>query len=305
MSKRKIPDDIEQLINNRLNKRLKEFEERLKEFEDNQKTISKTLGTTLNDEQIFQLFDECNLVMIKSILSNKKDFDINKLYRKSDRHKGITLLLNACWNGSEEVVRLLLAHAATNVNQATTDDGVTPLNMACSNGHEEVVRLLLDHAATDVNQATTDRGVTPLNTACLKGHEGVVRLLLAHAATDVNLARTDNGVTTMDVSCYTCIMYKRSTEIVKYKRSTKIMRLLLYDSRTDRIRPTDEEHAQVYDEVLRHVKSERNARFRGLIRAAIVFKRMRLRAALKIYAPGGTGFEAASASFNNAVSTHN
>ena len=83
------------------------------------------------------------------------------------------------------------------------------------------------------------------------------------------------------------------------------MKLLLSDSRTHRVRPTNEKYAQVYDEVLRDVKSERNARFRGLIRAAIVFKRMRLGAALKIYAPGGTGFEAVSANFNNAVSTHN
>ena len=83
------------------------------------------------------------------------------------------------------------------------------------------------------------------------------------------------------------------------------MKLLLSDSRTVRIRPTNEEHAQVYDEALRDVKSERNARFRGLIRAAVVFKRKRIRAALKIYAPGGTGFKAASASFNNAASTHN
>ena len=84
---------------------------------------------------------------------------------------------------------------------------------------------------------------------------------------------------------------------------TKIMRLLLSDSRIHRIRPTDEEHAQVYDEALRNVKSERNARFRGLVRAAVVFRRMRLRTAMIVYAPGGTGFKKASASFNNAVST--
>ena len=48
------------------------------------------------------------------------------------------------------------------------------------------MRLLLAHAATDVNQATTDEGTTPLIIACHNGHEGVVRLLQAHAATDVN-----------------------------------------------------------------------------------------------------------------------
>ena len=70
MSKRKITNDIEQLINDieqLINYRLNN---RLKEFEDIQKTISKTLVTILTDEQIFQIFNDCNLVMIKSILSN-------------------------------------------------------------------------------------------------------------------------------------------------------------------------------------------------------------------------------------------
>ena len=83
------------------------------------------------------------------------------------------------------------------------------------------------------------------------------------------------------------------------------MKLLLSDSRTDRIRPDDEEYAQAYDEALRDVKSERNARFRGLVRAAIVFRRIRLRAAMIAYAPGGAGAVAAKASFKKAASTHN
>ena len=181
MSKRKITGDIEQLIEDRLNKRLKEFEV-------NQKTI-------LTDKQIFQLFDECNLVMIKSILSNKKDFDINKLYRKSDRHKRGTLLYHACDKNNQVVIQLLLSNNATDVNKATTDNGTTPLLIACLNGHEEVVGLLLSNANIVVNQATTDDGTTPLFKACQHGYEGVVRLLLDHMAIDVNQARTDFGVT--------------------------------------------------------------------------------------------------------------
>ena len=39
------------------------------------------------------------------------------------------------------------------------------------------------------------------------------------------------------------------------------------------------------------------ARFRGLVRAIIIFGRMRLCAAEAVYAPGGTGYAVAAASF--------
>ena len=83
--------------------------------------------------------------------------------------------------------------------------------------------------------------------------------------------RRSHMFTPLNVSCYTCIRYKRSTEIVKYKRCTEIVKLLLSDSRTDRIRPTDEENAQVYDEVLRNLKSKKMYLFRGLIQATQLY----------------------------------
>ena len=44
------------------------------------------------------------------------------------------------------------------------------------------------------------------------------------------------------------------------------------------------------------------ASFRGIIRAIIVFRNMRLRAAEAIYAPGGTGYTVAADSFATAAS---
>ena len=82
---------------------------------------------------------------------------------------------------------------------------------------------------------------------------------------------------------------------------TKIVELLLADSRTRRINLSVRDYYEVYKQALRNVISKRKAKFRGLIRATIVLKRMRLRAALKVYAPGGAGFEAASASFAAAI----
>ena len=109
-----------------------------------------------------------------------------------------------------------------------------------------------------------------------------MRLLLTHPATNVN--QTDNsGKTPMDVACQ--------------NDETKIVELLLADSRTRRINLSVRDYYEVYYQSLRNVISKRKAKFRGLIRAAIVFRRLRLRAALTVYAPGGAGFHAASASF--------
>ena len=90
-------------------------------------------------------------------------------------------------------------------------------------------------------------------------------------------------------------------DIACHKNQNKIVELLLADCRTKRINLSVRNYYEVYYQALRNVISKRKAKFRGLIRAAIVLKRMRIRAALKVYAPGGAGFEAASASFAAAI----
>ena len=113
-----------------------------------------------------------------------------------------------------------------------------------------------------------------------------MRLLLAQSATKVN-QKNNSGNTPIDVACE--------------KNQTKIVELLLADSRTKRINLSVRNYYEVYNQALRNVISKRKAKFRGLIRASIVFKRMQLRAALKVYAPGGAGFHAASTSFAAAI----
>ena len=90
-------------------------------------------------------------------------------------------MIKACFNGHEGVVRLLLAHAATDVNQARTDDGSTPLFMACGWGHEGVVRLLVEEANAEVNKVNGENQ-TPINMAACAGHLGIVRFLLSKGA---------------------------------------------------------------------------------------------------------------------------
>ena len=85
-----------------------------------------------------------------------------------------------------------------------------------------------------------------------------------------------------------------------------MLELLLAHHRVTRTSPPNAYGPQAqaaYDTALRNVKRPRNARFRGLTRLMVVFRRMRLRAALTVYAPGGTGFAAAAASFHAAAAT--
>jgi len=125
---------------------------------------------------------------------------------------GLTPLHHAAWNGSTEVVRLLLTgRARTDVSDkegktplhhahltevvtllltggARTDvadkEGWTPLHWAAWGGHPEVARLLLAGGArTDVADKS---GYTPLHWAAINDQREVVTLLLAEGAqTDV------------------------------------------------------------------------------------------------------------------------
>ena len=74
--------------------------------------------------------------------------------------------------------------------------------------------------------------------------------------------------------------------------------------RTIRTRPDEDapNNARAfYDAALFNVKYPRHARFKGLVRAMVAFRRLRLRAAQAVYAPGGAGFAAAAAHFNAAA----
>jgi ankyrin repeat protein len=95
---------------------------------------------------------------------------------------GLTPLIAACWKGHENVVRLLLGHDNTDVNQSD-DDGCTPLFMACKMGHKRVVRLLLDHSETNVNKPD-NQGRTPLYAALHAENKELAIILIEHDRVD-------------------------------------------------------------------------------------------------------------------------
>ena len=77
--------------------------------------------------------------------------------------------------------------AGANPNARTVSGGSTPLHRACYAGHQDIVTLLLDHAADPRIQ--DEDGQTALHKAAQQGHDVIVDILLRY---DSSLAAIEN-----------------------------------------------------------------------------------------------------------------
>jgi hypothetical protein len=130
-------------------------------------SINVTVGVieaaaTSGQEQVLGLLDQWD-----SIGSDK------------ERWLNISRLYNAAKNGDAGTVRQLVADGIPPDKQSI--HGATPLWMASASGHKEVVEVLLATSAVEVNVRSIS-GRTPLFWAAAKGYSEVVRLLLDHGA---------------------------------------------------------------------------------------------------------------------------
>ena len=88
------------------------------------------------------------------------------------------LMVAACGpnGGHVEVVAILLAHPATDVN-ATGENDWSALHLACMYGHAEVVRLLVGHPRVQ-HSLVDSQGKTALTMAVVKAQEQCARVLV-------------------------------------------------------------------------------------------------------------------------------
>ena len=201
---------------------------------------------------------------------------------------GMTALILAARYGDTSVVLLLMSDPRVDVNLCD-ENGMTALYFASWKGHSEIVSILL--ANPNVLRNVRDRwGITPLMISAGDGHATVVKMLLADQHVDPTMTDWVEG--------WTALNYAIEGGVYKY--TIPVLELLLADHRVTRVPPDEdrEEDCIHYEAALFLVKYRRRARFTGLVRAVVVFRRMRLRAAKILYAPGGTGFAAAKSSYH-------
>lgn len=114
------------------------------------------------------------LDVMTTILQENPALDVNWRYPDST---GWCALHAACYKGHEDVVKFLLKHVATKVNQKTST-GDTPFMMACFEGKKGVAKLMIRDPRVLVNEAD-NFGHTPLKWLGHYGFEDIIKAWIA------------------------------------------------------------------------------------------------------------------------------
>jgi len=207
---------------------------------------------------------------------------------------GRTALIEAADRNHSTIVSALLSHTHIDLN-LKDKQGHIALVLAARKGHSETVSTLLTDTRIDPNHSSV-QGITALILAAAYGHSKTVSALLTNTRTDLNLNNQGQ---------------RALLEASARKHITTLETLLLYSGyrlSADTIATLSSGALYFYTQTYNRIKKILQARFRGLIRAMVIFKRRRLRAAMAVYTPGATGFVAAAASFKatskNIYTTH-
>jgi len=140
------------------------------------------------EEWLSEKIYEGKVEEVKEILRDHRTIDVN---RRDTSPFSRTYLYQACLDGQDSVVALLLAHPDIDVNLKT--QGSTPFLGACAYGGTASVRLLLRDSRVEVNEADFD-GYTPLWYAAYYGYFDLIQWWIA-SGRDINLGEPRNVFT--------------------------------------------------------------------------------------------------------------
>jgi hypothetical protein len=135
-------------------------------------------------DELQNLFLAGKVDEVKQFLLDNPAFNVNE---SLDISIGWRALHYACRGGHHEILSILLAHPAINVNQKDKD-GHTPLHFCCFYAHIEVWKILLKDSRVDINWAD-DYDCTALWWACYSGHEELVKWMVALRGDELDLEK--------------------------------------------------------------------------------------------------------------------
>ncbi|CAF0726075.1 unnamed protein product [Brachionus calyciflorus] len=144
--------------------------------------------------------------VLLAINSNSNLDNVSKSKIKSES----TPLIEACSNGHEQIVDLLLKHGA-NPNKKSSS-GSTPLHYAIQNNHANIVRKLLETCKDIiVIDQPNENGHTPLMEASSNGNLECVKILVECGLANVNTYSAEFKETAL-----TLASYKGHVDVVRY-----------------------------------------------------------------------------------------
>eukprot|EP01083_Nonionella_stella_P119800 358414_1 len=136
---------------------------------------------------------------------------------------GESPLIEACHQGYDEIVKLLVQSSNININQKRKTDGATALFVSCREGATQCVPHLLSNNSICINDSKTN-GRSPLFIASFFGHNEIVEMLIDHS-NRMNTHGIKHGILDMnqcDSKGFTALF------VAAQNGHTKIVTLLLH-----------------------------------------------------------------------------
>jgi serine/threonine-protein phosphatase 6 regulatory ankyrin repeat subunit B len=133
--------------------------------------------TALHASIIYKKRDITRLLLGNNASCTKRIGDLNGDEHDTlriDRYDGLDALHLAAYDGSEEIMRLLL-EKKVDINARNSTQGETALHIAAGQNHAEQVRLLIEYGACI--DLESGQGGTAIGQAAILGHVDIVRIL--------------------------------------------------------------------------------------------------------------------------------
>lgn len=140
------------------------------------------------------------LELVSVLLAINSNSNLDTVSKSKIKNES-TPLIEACSNGHEQIVELLLKHGA-NPNKKSSS-GSTPLHYAIQNQHSNIVKKLIETCKENIFiEQTNENGHTPLMEAASNGFLDCVKILVEIGKVNVNTYSAEFKETALTLASY-------------------------------------------------------------------------------------------------------